>query len=72
MDKAKMILEGYTNLLKSKLFPSDSEIEELSKKRMVICNSCSHLKTLKTCGKCGCYMPAKTRSVTANCPLKYW
>ena len=72
LEVAKQILEGYTNLIKSKLFLSNQEIEDLSKKRMVICKQCPKLNNLDVCNKCGCYMPSKTRARLVKCPLKHW
>jgi hypothetical protein len=41
--------------------------------RFAICSSCDQLhKTLKTCGICHCFMPAKTAFASASCPIKRW
>jgi hypothetical protein len=47
--------------------------EEVSKERMVICIACPELIHLtKSCKQCGCFMTAKTKLKTAECPLKKW
>lgn len=41
--------------------------------RQSVCNSCEHLdKNFNRCKVCGCFMWAKTRVVTMNCPLDKW
>lgn len=40
--------------------------------RVVTCNSCEHLTTMKTCSKCNCFMPAKTWFKFASCPIGKW
>ena len=47
-------------------------IAEMSKNRMVICNSCDHLSGIKTCNLCKCFMPAKTAIPFAACPDGKW
>lgn len=69
--EAKQILNGFTNLTLSKVFLSNKEIEELSSKRMNVCNNCPNLSN-NTCKLCGCYMPSKTRVRKASCPDKHW
>jgi len=47
--------------------------ESVKQLRMAICESCDDLnKTVKTCKKCGCFMPAKTKFAKASCPVKKW
>lgn len=44
-----------------------------SKDRMSICEKCEFFNAyLKTCRKCGCYMPAKTILKNSTCPLSKW
>tara|TARA_R110002126_G_scaffold134759_2_gene278937 strand:+ start:86 stop:298 length:213 start_codon:yes stop_codon:yes gene_type:complete len=62
---------GFSNLAKKKLNMSDSIIEDMSTKRMEVCNSCPEKKG-NACGKCGCNLEAKTRAKTASCPIKKW
>lgn len=46
--------------------------DEIRQTRVNICNSCEHLTTMKTCGKCNCFMPAKTWIKFASCPIEKW
>lgn len=40
--------------------------------RYSICKECPHLTAAKTCTRCGCFMPAKTKLLHAECPIKKW
>jgi hypothetical protein len=47
--------------------------EKESSKRFDICKACPEFINLtKQCKKCGCFMVAKTKLQTANCPLGKW
>lgn len=46
--------------------------KELINKRMNICKECPELTKVRTCKKCGCFMPAKIRLASATCPLNKW
>ena len=70
--KAKEIAEGYSGLLKSKLGLSSENDEEVFAARKSICNSCLLKTKMNTCGKCGCLLSAKIRSLTSNCPDSLW
>jgi topoisomerase IA-like protein len=59
--KVKQIVEGFKNLVLNK-----NEI--LSNKRTKICSACPFKTQRNTCGKCGCYLPAKTKVERASCP----
>ena len=73
MKQAKEIYEGFTNLIKSKINLSPKELQELHIKRYTICRKCPERNTVRdTCKKCGCYLPAKTRSESSSCPLGHW
>lgn len=63
------IFEGWKNLVFE-----NPEIEKEAKRRMKICvdNDCHKFNSSKTCGVCGCYMPAKTRSKKSKCPIGKW
>lgn len=71
------ILEEIYNGWKNLTFKSP-EIEKLAKKRVQICIDCTikegepGMRKNKTCKVCGCYIPAKVRSVKSKCPLKKW
>jgi len=66
------IVDGYSNLVKSKLGISSEKDEEVFKARREICNACPEKTALDRCGICGCPLPAKTRSLSSNCPDKKW
>lgn len=40
--------------------------------RMKICQSCPFMGDDKRCGKCGCFLPAKTRVKKSTCPIGRW
>lgn len=45
----------------------------LSKRRLVMCESCDSFKTiLKVCNECHCFMPLKARMPSMSCPLGKW
>jgi hypothetical protein len=47
--------------------------EELSKKRIEICNSCEFIdKKSKRCTKCGCFLKWKTVWRSQKCPIGKW
>ena len=73
MSRFKQIVNGYSNLVKSKLGMSSEEDEKIFKARREICNACPHKRlSSDRCGKCGCPLAAKTRSLITNCPVGYW
>jgi hypothetical protein len=72
MSRFKEIVNGYSNLVKSKLGLSDEKDEEVFQARRTICNGCPHKTPKDRCGKCGCPLPAKTRSLITNCPEGNW
>lgn len=72
MSKIKAIVEGHTNFVKSKTTGANEEVEELASQRLAICDSCSKKTKTNRCSECGCYLPAKTRSLNSNCPLNKW
>jgi hypothetical protein len=63
------IFDGWKNLVFE-----NKEIEILAKKRITICvkNECKKFNKRKICDICGCYMPAKVRSIKSHCPIKKW
>ena len=67
MSILKEIYDGWKNYA----FPNPS-IEEMAKKRVIICVECPKLRPNKVCSSCGCYIPAKTRSPRSRCPLRKW
>ena len=62
----KQIVDGYSNLVKSKLGLSSEEA------RREICNSCPERSAMDRCLMCGCPLAAKTRSLQTNCPKHNW
>ncbi len=72
VNKFKEIVNGYSNLVKSKLGLSDEKDEEIFNARRTICNACEHKSPLDRCIKCGCPLSAKTRSLKTNCPEGNW
>ena len=40
--------------------------------RMEICNTCPFKGDDQRCGKCGCFLPAKTRVAKSTCPIGRW
>ncbi|MFZ9995638.1 MAG: hypothetical protein ACO3GU_02240 [Pelagibacteraceae bacterium] len=40
--------------------------------RMAICTECPFMGSDKRCGKCGCFLPAKTRVAKSSCPIGLW
>lgn len=66
------IYEGWKNYT----FKSP-HVERIAKKRAEICVNCvigdqSGMKPNKTCRFCGCYVPAKVRSLRSKCPKGKW
>jgi len=45
--------------------------KEKSTERLAICKKCPFYK-LRTCTKCGCFMPFKTKILGVNCPENKW
>jgi len=76
MSELTNIIEGYTNLLRGKLGVSNDEVEKLAELRLDVCNSCvvdgQPVLQQGRCTRCNCVMAAKTRSLTAKCPLRKW
>lgn len=65
--KTVEIVEGVRNWVYS-----GDEMEEFSKARMAVCNTCEHKTSINTCGICGCLLLFKTRSPKSECPKKKW
>lgn len=67
MSRLLEIYEGWKNLA----FP-DVNVEIEAKRRIGICVNCAYLTKKNYCQICGCYMPAKVRSMKSKCRLKRW
>lgn len=47
--------------------------EEIKQQRYNICLQCDNfVKQIKTCKKCGCFMPAKVLFADTECPDNKW
>lgn len=58
------IIKGFTKLLKG-------ENTELSKERLKVCKDCEDRAGI-ICGRCGCFLRAKTRDESEHCPNGLW
>lgn len=58
------IIKGFTKLLKG-------ENTELSKERLKVCHKCEHRLGV-ICDICGCFLRAKTRDESEECPALKW
>ena len=66
--KVKNIIEGHYNNL-------SGGNEELGKERLNVCSGCAKFHKnfcLTSRGRCGCYLPAKTKVEDEECPDKKW
>lgn len=46
--------------------------DEIRKMRMDICKSCDKLFENTKCLACSCFMPTKTWTIDAQCPIEKW
>lgn len=68
MGKLNEIINGWKNYA-----IQTPAIEDLAKNRAKFCVDCSQLRrNTNVCKICGCYIPAKIRSVKSRCPLRKW
>ena len=67
MSKLSEIYSGWKNYA----FPNQM-VENEAKKRIEICVKCIELSKRNICNVCGCYMPAKVRSLKSKCELNKW
>lgn len=67
MSRLSEIYEGWKNYA----FPNP-QVEEIAKRRITICVECKELRKNNSCALCGCYMPAKVRSLKSHCRLNKW
>lgn len=68
MDNLTEIYAGWKNYVFS-----SPQVEETAKSRMKLCvEDCDRLNNRNFCTKCGCFMPAKVRSLKSRCPLRKW
>lgn len=64
--KLKSIYDGWSNLIWK-----SPEVERIAKERALICAHCD-LNKHELCKECGCYLPAKIRSIKEKCPIAKW
>ena len=73
MSCRKMVI---LNILKGWYYKIFNKHEELAKKRIAICNKCSHKEHIDMvgyiCNECGCILDAKTRVLDEKCELNKW
>ena len=85
--KINKILSAFGNLdkiaegLKNKVFKKQ-DVEDIAHIRWMTCAGCKHLDTEGSqcavkatkpcCGKCGCSIGLKIRSLSSDCPEGYW
>lgn len=86
MSKIIEIIEGWGNVIKDQFDAVDPVTKEVSKKRLLECNTCD-IRVGNTCSPnkwginilteqrakgCGCNIAAKTLSPSSQCPLGKW
>jgi hypothetical protein len=63
-------LKKASEKVKVKVITTDADVR---KTRLDICHNCEHLiKITQQCGKCGCFVQAKTWLTNASCPISKW
>lgn len=68
MSKFEEIVSGWKNY-----FFKDEEVENKAKVRLKICLECNHINNSNDkCTICGCFIPAKVRSLKSKCPKSKW
>lgn len=73
LKKLGNIVKGYTELLKKKVGVTNEEKEKVAKMRYLKCQRCDRRDKKKdTCKVCGCFLPAKVRSLDSECPKGKW
>jgi hypothetical protein len=86
MSKIVEIIEGWANVVKDQFNAVDPVTKEVSKKRLLECNSCDirngnicspnrwgiNILTEQRVNGCGCNIAAKTLSPSSQCPLGKW
>ena len=63
------LIEGYFYYFLARLGIGYKPIEEISKHRMSICDTCPY-NVFNECQKCGCFLELKTRVLNERCPDK--
>ena len=65
-EKIGSILTGWKHVI----WP-DKETEAEALRRVEICSGCESSKNT-LCKQCGCWIPAKARSMQEGCPINKW
>ena len=65
-EKIGSIITGWKNVLWK-----SEEIEKEAIRRIEICSICGSNHNNK-CSQCGCWIPAKARSMRETCPINKW
>lgn len=68
-NRAEQIAQIFSGLMNN-LIPRKA-INDLAKIRMSYCRECPFKKG-RRCGKCGCFLTIKTKSLNASCPENKW
>lgn len=76
-DDGPSFLEKAANFSKSLVSHASTGFANVSdpieKERLRVCLDCEKYNTEKqSCNECGCYMPAKVKWLSSQCPLKKW
>jgi hypothetical protein len=68
-----MLDEKSRNWITKNLPLFSSEVKEIAKRRLSVCQTCPRLTPkINTCKECGCLMPAKVFFTKASCPIGKW
>jgi len=66
IDKLKSILDGWKNIV----WP-DPVVKKIAEERATVCADCTgDHNRMNWCNQCGCFIPAKARSLAEVC--EYW
>lgn len=72
----RKMVKKIINIIKGWYYRLFNKHEELARKRIAICNKCSHKlhidKLGDICDKCGCVLEAKARVEDEYCELNKW
>ena len=66
VEKIGSIITGWKNVIWK-----SPEIEAEAVKRVKICSDCK-FNNNTFCNQCGCWIPAKARSMKEGCPINKW
>ena len=66
VEKIGSIITGWKNVIWK-----SPEIEAEAVKRVEICSDCK-FNNNTFCNQCGCWIPAKARSMKEGCPINKW